>query len=249
MTEMSTGPFARSEMIKELAEALAKAQADIAEAEKGQTNPHFGKAYATLADIWGACRKQLTDHGLSVIQSPSTQDGAVVLTTLLLHTSGQWIQGELSIPLGGKVTAQNIGSAITYARRYALGAFASVAPEDDDGNEASKAPGEAKKPPPQQPKADPLRKEVADQTKAIAKRDPIFGALNLQDAVAQIREAANVPKRGTLSIDQLKRLKEWLETRAATLDQDEGATETDEPPADYEPGDGFELERTDQDPT
>jgi hypothetical protein len=127
----------QSENIGELAAALAKAQSAMPNASKDATNPHFKSRYADLASIWDACRKPLTDNGLAVIQAPvSVEAGYVGLTTTLLHASGQWIAETVSAPLTQN-TAQSVGSALTYLRRYALAAMVGVAPDDDDGNTAS----------------------------------------------------------------------------------------------------------------
>lgn len=126
-----------SESITELAVALAKAQAMIEGAEKGKTNPAFKSKYADLSSVWNACREALTTNGLSVVQAPGAMiENRMTLTTVLLHSSGQWMRETLSIPLT-KADAQGYGSATTYARRYALAAFVGVSPEDDDGNAAS----------------------------------------------------------------------------------------------------------------
>ena len=126
--------------IKELAAALAKAQAAMGGAKKQSTNPHFKSRYADLSSVWDACREPLTANGLSVLQSPRTTwwaDGhcVVEVTTLLLHESGQYISDTLAVPVT-KPDAQGVGSATTYARRYMLSSFAGVASEDDDGNAA-----------------------------------------------------------------------------------------------------------------
>lgn len=128
----------QSDSIKELATALAKAQATIQPASKNATNPHFRSKYADLGAIWDACRKPLADNGLSVVQMPTDSgDGRVALTTMLLHTSGEYISSTCSTRLQ-KDDAQGVGSALTYLRRYALAAMVGiVADEDDDGNAAS----------------------------------------------------------------------------------------------------------------
>jgi hypothetical protein len=129
----------QSESIAALAAALSKTQAVVEGAVKGKVNPAFRSKYADLASVWDACREALTENGLSVIQSPGpVADGRMEMTTMLLHASGEWVRGSLTIPLG-KVDAQAYGSATTYARRYALAAFVGVAPDDDDGNAATKA--------------------------------------------------------------------------------------------------------------
>ena len=134
-----------------LAAALAKAQAAVEGAIKGKVNPAFRSKYADLASVWDACREALTDNGLSVIQSPGhIEDGRMEMTTMLLHASGEWARGSLTIPVA-KADAHGYGSAITYARRYALAAFVGVSPEDDDGNAAAgkkAAATDASDPPP-----------------------------------------------------------------------------------------------------
>lgn len=129
----------RSESIAALSAALAKAQADIEGATKGKVNPHFKNAYADLASVWDACRAALTKNDLSVLQSPAAEDAKVTVTTLLMHKSGEWISGELTMT-AQQNTPQGIGSCITYARRYALASMVGVAPEDDDGNAAASQP-------------------------------------------------------------------------------------------------------------
>lgn len=137
--------------IGKLAEALAKAQGAVEGAVKGKVNPAFRTKYADLASVWDACREALTSNGLSVIQSPGEiADGRMAMTTMLLHASGEWVRGSLTIPLS-KADAHSYGSATTYARRFALAAFVGVAPEDDDGNAATKvkpAATDASDPPP-----------------------------------------------------------------------------------------------------
>lgn len=129
----------RSEQINELATALAKAQAEMAGAKKDAQNPHFKSSYADLASVWDAARPALTKHGLAVTQFtiPTERDEVLVETTIL-HSSGQWLAGRIAIPVD-KHNAHGYGSALTYARRYALAAAVGIAPEDDDGNEAAKS--------------------------------------------------------------------------------------------------------------
>lgn len=125
-----------SEQLNELAPALALAQAVIEGADKGNVNPHFKSKYADLASVWDACRKPLTDNGLSVIQALGSEGDAVTCTTMLLHKSGQFIKTMFSMTPQQK-TPQAAGSCATYLRRYSLQALVGVAPEDDDGNAAS----------------------------------------------------------------------------------------------------------------
>lgn len=136
----------QSPEIDELAAALSKAQAAVKGAVKDSDNPAFkigGKVskYADLESVKDACWEAVTSNGLAILQSPGlTENGVMHMTTMLTHYSGQWVRDTLSIPLA-KVDAQGYGSAVTYARRYSLAAFMGVAPEDDDGNAASKPSG------------------------------------------------------------------------------------------------------------
>jgi hypothetical protein len=123
----------KSESIKELLTALAKAQGKISAAKKDSTNPHFKSKYADLASCWEAIKEPLSTNGLSLSQWVSSSASGLNLITMLGHSSGEYIYSEYSMPSGQ--TSQAIGSAITYARRYALSAAVGlVADDDDDGN-------------------------------------------------------------------------------------------------------------------
>ena len=123
--------------MKELATAMAKAQAEIKTALKDSKNPHFKSSYADLTSVWDACRNALTKNGLSVLQITNFDAADVWLETTLLHASGESISGRYPLR-PQQQTPQGYGSALTYARRYALAAMVGVvADEDDDGNAAS----------------------------------------------------------------------------------------------------------------
>lgn len=149
-----------SDSIAAIAPAFIKAQSVSECAVKDSTNPHFKNKYADLGSVWDACRDGLHKNGLGVIQSPGEfANGTVPMTTMLIHSSGEWVRGEMSIPVS-KSDAQGYGSAVTYARRYALGAMIGIIADDDDGNAASHPP--AKREPPRQQRNDaPQIDEVA----------------------------------------------------------------------------------------
>lgn len=126
----------QSAEIDKLAGALAKAQGKITGALKDSSNPFFKSKYADLAACWDACRGQLSENGLSVIQLTDVDETGVLVITTLAHESGQWVRGKLRM-MPKDATPQGIGSAITYARRYALAAIVGLAQVDDDGNAAS----------------------------------------------------------------------------------------------------------------
>ena len=125
----------KSEQINELATALAKAQGEIENASKSSNNPHFKSRYADLAEVLNTVRPVFASHGLAISQFPSYEQGVASVETIITHSSGQWMSGVISAPVG-KLDAQGVGSAITYCRRYSLAAVAGIAQEDDDANSA-----------------------------------------------------------------------------------------------------------------
>jgi len=128
-----------SNSISELAKALCKAQAAMKPVIADNENPYFKSKYADLAAVWENCRKPLTDNGLSVVQTLEHEDNLdnrIVIKTVLLHESGEWISSRLALtPV--KNDPQAIGSAITYGRRYSLAAMVGVASENEDDDAES----------------------------------------------------------------------------------------------------------------
>lgn len=128
----------KSEQIDALSKALVQALGEMTDVVKTQTvsTGQYAYSYATLADALQMARPILTKHGLALSQSVAGDGEDVVVFTTILHESGQWITSEgLRLPAGK--TAQQTGSATTYARRYSLMAFLGLASEDDDGAGAS----------------------------------------------------------------------------------------------------------------
>lgn len=121
----------QSTEIAALAEALSKAQGKITGALKESANPFFKSKYADLASVWDACREQLAANGLAIVQVNGNDAERVTVTTMLVHSSGQWIRGVCSAK-PAKDDAQATGSVITYLRRYGLAAITGVAQIDDD---------------------------------------------------------------------------------------------------------------------
>ncbi len=133
----------QSQDIAELAKALSAFQAIVTAIGKDSENPFFHSKYASLENIIETIRQPLTDSGLSFSQFPSGENN---LTTILMHTSGQWLQATAKMT-PKDTSPQSQGSAITYMRRYALSAILGLATEeDDDGNQASTTPKAAIKP-------------------------------------------------------------------------------------------------------
>jgi hypothetical protein len=146
-----------STQLNEIGLSMSKVQGSIKSAKKDCNNLFFKAKYADLASVWEACRDQLASHGISIIQGSSDNDGKITVVTLLLHSSGQWIESTLSMPMmtpdmpakkgyNGQMhdavpsrlmNAQEIGSVITYFRRYSIASMVGVCPEDEDANMVS----------------------------------------------------------------------------------------------------------------
>lgn len=140
----------RSDSIQALAKALVLAKKAMEAPTKNKVNPHFKSAYADLGAVKSSYQTALGEAGLSVVGALSLQDTVLTLTTTVVHAeSGEFIASDFPIPAGLK--AQEIGSAISYGRRYNVCSLLDiVAEDDDDGNAAqnAKAPKAAKEPAP-----------------------------------------------------------------------------------------------------
>jgi hypothetical protein len=190
-TPPSFTPASMSREVDKLAAALAKAQGKIEAASKDRVNPHFRSAYATLSSVWDACRQALSENGLAVTQLVAAEGNRVTVTTLLLHASGQWIRSELTTQAKG-AGPQDLGSAITYCRRYGLSAAVGVAPdEDDDGNQAQgKNPRSEERPPPAKPEP-PAAEPRANEAPIIDGWRKKYAAAKGRDAVKAVRDEFN----------------------------------------------------------
>lgn len=119
-----------------IAKALLKAQASMTDAKKDTINPFFKKKYADLNSIREACMPAFNENGISILQPIVYDNGKSFVKTLLLHESGQSIEGMTEIVCAKQNDPQSYGSALTYARRYGLQSLCNVGCEDDDANSA-----------------------------------------------------------------------------------------------------------------
>lgn len=122
-----------------IAKAFLKAQKGFGPALKTATNPHFRSKYVSLDGCIEAVIDSLHNNNLSLIQKTHDCEGGVKIETILLHESGETMSGGMLFVPANKHDAQGYGSALTYARRYSLLSFMGIAPEDDDGNAATKS--------------------------------------------------------------------------------------------------------------
>lgn len=137
----------KSESTVEITKALATLQGELKPVNKASVNPYYKSKYADLSAIWESVRELLHSNGLAVAQLPQEKEGHIYLETLLLHTSGEWLSSSLLVTPGKPNDPQAVGSALTYARRYALSAMLGVCSEEDDDAESAVA---------RQPKQNPV---------------------------------------------------------------------------------------------
>lgn len=192
----------KSESIKEIASALTKFNGEVSKISKGAENPFFKSKYATLDDIVDEVRPILTKHGLSILQFPGGDGENVIMKTMLLHESGEWIESDPLIMKPVKNDPQAFGSCVTYARRYSLNSFLSLnTGEDDDGNKASQG-----NQPKQQDKTETIEKPSAE---VKSKYELVFGKKDkLEEWYADQRKKYNGKQIEFWLTTQLKKKEE-----------------------------------------
>src|SRR6266850_5571061 len=131
-----------SESTAAIATALAKAQTELSNPEKAMVGTVYHNRsdtpqsfrYASLSSGLDIVRKALGGHQIAIAQTTDIDraSGTVNLTTVLLHTSGEWISSDWPVGRLSETTApRRMGAALTYARRYALFTMVGIAGEDD----------------------------------------------------------------------------------------------------------------------
>ena len=202
-----------SDNIEHLSTALAAAQGALKNPPKNKVNPHFKSRYVDLSDGLDTIRECLSKNGLAFIQGTSISDSMIVLNTRITHKSGQWLESDY--PVGGLGRPQEMGSAMTYARRYALFSLVGVAGEDgDDGNAAQAA------------EAAPVKGKAAKQMEpGLAPDDSeklmgvIKGAMDFCDTAPQLSDWAteNKDKIAMLLPAHRKDLQDYYKSRRDEL--------------------------------
>lgn len=188
----------QSEHINELATALAKCQGEMEPAIKDSINPHFKSKFATLYSIWQACRKPLSNNGLSIVQTMDFIEDKLCLTTKLLHSSGQWMSSVTPV-VSARNDAQGIGSALSYFKRYSLSALLGIctADEDDDGESAMPKSKETKND----------YKEFKKEKVELINRDQIkelFDLTDICDPVYMEKVFSHLNSLGISSLDYIR---------------------------------------------
>lgn len=120
-----------------LALALFKAQSAFTTAHRYTDNPYFKSKYVSFGTLWELVVKPLADNGLFILQPIQEEDGKIYVETLVMHISGRSFSSRCPVLVKAPLNPQAMGSAVTYARRYALAALLGVVIDDDDGNNAA----------------------------------------------------------------------------------------------------------------
>ena len=164
---------------KHIAAAFVKAQRQFGPALKTSTNPHFRSKYADLSNCIEAVIDALNSNGIGLMQRTYECKDGVMVETIFVHESGEVMEcGLLHVP-ASKQDPQGYGSALTYARRYSLLAATGLAPEDDDGNSASRRT---------EIKSTVNESQIAD---LLAAMDEVTTIKELQEAYKQAYKATN----------------------------------------------------------
>ena len=128
----------KSNTISKIAGAIAKAQAEMPVVKFDAQNPFLKNKYATLGAVIETARPILAKHELAIVQSPVSNVDQIGITTLITHSSGEWLEDTIFIAAQdgkGLSSAQNAGVVISYLRRYSLQAFLNMyADEDTDAH-------------------------------------------------------------------------------------------------------------------
>jgi len=151
----------KSDSIKNIAKALVEFQAKVSKIKKDAKNPFFKSNYASLSNIQDAISQPLIESGLCYSQSPTGVNG---LCTILIHAeSGEYLMDEYIMPVAKPNDPQAVGSAITYAKRYALAGILGLnIDDDDDGNKAAE-----KDPPVEKPWLNPKTEKWSSAIQAL----------------------------------------------------------------------------------
>jgi len=199
-----------SQELDAFAEAFAKAQGELTNPPKNKVNPHFNSRYVDLSDGLDVIRKTFSKNGLAVIQGTTFENEVTILTTRILHKSGQWM--EWTYPVSGLDTHQKMGSAMTYARRYALFSIVGVAGEDDDDGNAASAPTAPK---PAKKMAEPGFTPDQSAEERQLMMDELEGIASLQDLT--IWASDNRVRKNKLTPPDQAAVADWFRSVQAKL--------------------------------
>lgn len=233
----------KSESIGEITKALIGVQKELRNPHRTAENPYFNMKYAPLDEIINLVKPILTKNGLTIVQTNSTgrheaaiytygkaskkgSDEHVIIDivsveTTLLHESGEYITSKLEIS-PEKAGPQGVGSAIKYARRYAIEALLFIASEEDDDGENSHVRNDRKSKQPERVENVEPKRYSEESTKMMVE--------NITNRI----QNANIPQDKKedalkkISIKQGREKEVYIETLSQRLDEMEGTDEIHE---------------------
>ena len=198
--------------MQKVSQAFVKAQKEFGSALKTATNPHFRSRYADLSACVEAVIDALNNNGLALMQECHEHDNGVMIETKFIHESGEVLSGgKLYVP-ATKNDAQGYGSALTYCRRYSLMAACGIAPEDDDGNAASKPKATIIPALPKIELDSSVTKEIANTAKTIALHLGDNMSLAFYEYAGITQEDHKIALWGMLDSKTRKALKDFSKT-------------------------------------
>jgi ERF superfamily len=253
-----------SESVAAIATALAKAQTELSNPEKAMVGTIYNNRsespqsfrYASLSSGLDIIRKTLGGQQIAIAQTTNIEraGGTVNLTTVLLHTSGEWISSDWPVCQLSETSApRRMGAALTYARRYALFTMVGIAGEDDldaassdgpsdapEGNGASDiahAPNSARAPAPVRPSrfqsgngaAPPVREKLGDDESAVVRAQLIQEIEALPEDDLQVRAIAILRAKNRLSADDAKLVEDGFAARMTAPGPLPDPSATDQP--------------------
>jgi len=183
----------KSESIENLAKALAIFQSQVENPANTATNPYYKSKYAPLSEVLNVVRPVLSKNGLSILQNQITdENGKLGVTTLLMHSSGEFIESDIIYATPEKNTPQGLGSVSTYLRRYQISSVLGIASEDDDDGNSN----EGDKKPDKKTDKTPIKNDVPVTTaKEISPEDRVLNAIASIEALATKLQETNVDKK------------------------------------------------------
>lgn len=200
-----------SESIGQIASALAKFNVQLESISKDKTNPFFKSAYLSLDMILNTVRPLLAEQGLSILQFPSGNSKQVGMVTILLHESGEFIQSTVITTATAKNDIQNLGSCISYLKRYSVSAMLGIsADEDDDGNVASGKTPPKKQTATEKKEGAMTSKQKMDKIKALVKQVASKESKDEKEVMTEIKKEV-----GTVSADKADNIISLLEGKLA----------------------------------
>lgn len=190
----------KTESIKNISQALVEFQSAVKQPKKDKSNPFFKSKYVPLESIVEVITEEAPKHGLSFMQSPcSDEHGRIGISTIVMHSSGEYIEYEPVFMKAEKNNAQGSGALITYLRRYTLSSIFSITSDEDDNSYSTNT----------------INRQLAtnEQTETLRKEINLFTQKFEQATEQSVLDTLGIQNMNNLTTSQvnhaIKTLKEW----------------------------------------